>query len=44
MIYDQRLDVALIARLRDEKKFASIEALVIQMDKDSQTARRLLEK
>jgi len=41
-LYNQRLHVSLVAHLRDEKKFASLDALVLQMDQDSQMARRLL--
>jgi riboflavin kinase / FMN adenylyltransferase len=41
-LYGSRLDVAFIAFLREEMKFASIEALVHQMDDDSRLARERL--
>lgn len=41
-LYGERLDVAFIARLRDEAKFDSVEALVRQMDIDSAMARAAL--
>jgi riboflavin kinase / FMN adenylyltransferase len=41
-LYGNRLDVAFITFLREEMKFASIEALVRQMDDDSRLARERL--
>ena len=41
-LYGSRLDVAFIAFLREEMKFASVEALVRQMDDDSRLARERL--
>jgi riboflavin kinase / FMN adenylyltransferase len=41
-LYGARLDVAFIAFLREEMKFASIEALVRQMDDDTRLARERL--
>ena len=41
-LYGSRLDVAFIAFLREEMKFASAEALVRQMDDDSRLARERL--
>jgi riboflavin kinase/FMN adenylyltransferase len=41
-IYGHTLDVDFIARLRDEKRFDSLEALVEQMHRDAAQARRAL--
>jgi riboflavin kinase / FMN adenylyltransferase len=41
-LYGQTLRVELVRRLRGEKKFASVEALVKQMDRDSARARQVL--
>jgi riboflavin kinase / FMN adenylyltransferase len=41
-LYGRRIEVALHAFLRDERKFESIEALVAQMRKDETAARRIL--
>ena len=41
-LYGQRIEVEFIAKLRDEEKFASIEALRAQMDRDAAEARRIL--
>jgi len=41
-LYGQRLDVAFIDFIRDEKKFSSVDALVRQMDDDSARARAAL--
>jgi riboflavin kinase/FMN adenylyltransferase len=41
-LYGQYLDVDFIARLRDEQKFPSIEALVAQMHRDAAAARTVL--
>jgi riboflavin kinase/FMN adenylyltransferase len=41
-LYGAALDVAFIAFIRDELKFASVEALVRQMDDDSARARAAL--
>ena len=41
-LYDQRIEVELIAFLRPEAKFDDLESLVEQMDKDCAEARRLL--
>lgn len=38
-IYGRRIRVRFLAKLRDEEKFASVDALVAQMDRDSQSAR-----
>lgn len=41
-LYDAELSVELIARLREERRFASVEALVTQMRADEAEARRRL--
>lgn len=41
-LYGQYLEVDFIARLRDEVRFDSLDALVVQMDRDAATARELL--
>jgi len=41
-LYGQHLDVDFIARLRDERKFESLNALVEQMYRDASAARALL--
>ncbi len=41
-LYGAMLDVAFIGFLRDEMKLASVEALMAQMDADSQAARAVL--
>jgi riboflavin kinase/FMN adenylyltransferase len=41
-IYHQVLRVAFVARLRDEKKFASVEALIRQIGRDVERARQAL--
>jgi riboflavin kinase/FMN adenylyltransferase len=41
-LYDQTVEVALIARLRGEARFDSAEALVEQMHRDAEDARRAL--
>lgn len=42
-IYDKPLDLEFMARLRDEVKFASLDALVAQIAADVATTRRLLQ-
>ncbi len=42
-LYGQHLRVELVARLRGEEKFDSLEAMRIQMDEDAAHARRILE-
>ncbi len=39
---DRKLRVSFIERLRDEKKFASLEELAQQIEKDAQKARAIL--
>jgi riboflavin kinase / FMN adenylyltransferase len=41
-LYGQSLDIAFVAFIRDELKFDSVEALIRQMDDDSQKARARL--
>jgi len=41
-LYGNRLDIAFIGFIRDELKFATIDALVRQMDDDSARARAVL--
>ena len=41
-LYGQHISVALVEFLRDEARFATVEALVAQMDADSAAARRAL--
>lgn len=41
-LYGQHLRVELVARLRGEEKFDSLEAMRIQMDEDAAKARRIL--
>jgi riboflavin kinase/FMN adenylyltransferase len=41
-LYGRRLDVDFVAKLRDEAKFASLDALVVQMHDDSRRAREIL--
>lgn len=43
-IYDTRIRVNMVARLRDEKKFSSIQELSEQIKKDINIARDILEK
>jgi riboflavin kinase/FMN adenylyltransferase len=42
-IYGQMLEVRFLTRLRDEKRFASVEELVAQIDADVERTRELLE-
>ena len=41
-LYGTQLSVGLVAHLRGEEKFASLEALIAQMDRDSAEARAIL--
>lgn len=41
-LYGRHLSVALVAYLRPELRFDSLDALIVQMDKDSAEARRIL--
>jgi riboflavin kinase / FMN adenylyltransferase len=41
-LYGRELDVEFVAKIRDEEKFASLDALVRQMHQDAAEARRIL--
>src|SRR5690606_22371253 len=41
-LYGRMMDVEFVAFLRPEERFATVEALIVQMDSDSVEARRLL--
>jgi riboflavin kinase/FMN adenylyltransferase len=41
-IYRQTLTARFVQRIRDEKKFESVDALVAQIDRDVTRARRIL--
>lgn len=43
-LYGLQLDVEFVARLRDEEKFADLEALCAQMDSDAARARKILDQ
>ena len=43
-LYGAELEVEFVARIRDEEKFASLDALVQQMHRDAARARELLEE
>ena len=42
-LYGRRIDVEFVAKLRDEEKFADLDAMVRQMDLDAAEARAILE-
>jgi riboflavin kinase / FMN adenylyltransferase len=42
-LYGRELEVEFVAKLRDEQRFASLDALVAQMHRDAQAARHVLE-
>jgi riboflavin kinase/FMN adenylyltransferase len=41
-LYGRRIDVEFVAKLRDEAKFADLEAMVRQIDRDAADARAIL--
>jgi riboflavin kinase/FMN adenylyltransferase len=41
-LYGREIEVEFVAKLRDEERFADLDALVVQMDKDAADARRIL--
>jgi len=41
-LYGRRLTVEFVAKLRDEEKFASLDALTAQMHRDAAAARAIL--
>ena len=43
-LYGRRIAVEFVAKLRDEEKFPDLPALVAQMDRDAQQARRILQQ
>jgi riboflavin kinase/FMN adenylyltransferase len=43
-LYDQELELSFVARLRDEQRFPSVEALRTQIARDIETATRLFNK
>lgn len=43
-LYGRRIEVEFVAKLRDEEKFADLDALRAQMDRDAAEARRVLAK
>ena len=43
-LYGRRFEVEFVARLRDEKKFADLDALKAQMDRDAAQAREILDR
>ena len=42
-LYGRRIDVEFVAKLRDEQKFADLETMVRQIDRDAAKARAILE-
>ena len=41
-LYGREIEVEFVARLRDEERFATLDALTAQMDRDAADARRIL--
>ena len=41
-LYGRELEVEFVAKIRDEEKFASLDALVQQMHQDADKARQIL--
>jgi len=41
-IYGREIEVEFVAKLRDEERFATLEALVEQIHRDAAEARRIL--
>jgi riboflavin kinase/FMN adenylyltransferase len=41
-LYGREIEVEFVSKLRDEEHFADLDALVVQMDKDAEDARRIL--
>ena len=41
-IYDEEITISFVKRMRDEKKFESLEALTAQLVKDKETALEIL--
>ena len=43
-LYGREIEVEFVSKLRDEEHFADLDALVVQMNQDSDDARRILEQ
>jgi riboflavin kinase/FMN adenylyltransferase len=41
-LYGHEIEVEFVSKLRDEEHFADLDALVVQMDRDAEDARRIL--
>jgi riboflavin kinase/FMN adenylyltransferase len=41
-LYGREIEVEFVARLRDEERFATLDALTAQMHRDAADARRIL--
>jgi riboflavin kinase/FMN adenylyltransferase len=41
-LYGREIEVEFVSKLRDEETFADLDALVVQMNKDAENARRIL--
>jgi riboflavin kinase/FMN adenylyltransferase len=41
-LYGREIEVEFVARLRDELKFANVDAMVVQMNRDADEARSVL--
>jgi riboflavin kinase/FMN adenylyltransferase len=41
-LYGREIEVEFAAKLRDEQRFANLEALTLQMERDAADARRIL--
>jgi riboflavin kinase/FMN adenylyltransferase len=42
-LYGREIEVEFVSKLRDEERFADLDALVVQMNKDAADARRILQ-
>jgi riboflavin kinase/FMN adenylyltransferase len=42
-LYGKRIDVEFVAKLRDEAKFADLDTMVKQIDRDAAEAREILD-
>ena len=43
-LYGKRIEVEFVEKLRDEEKFPDLDAMVKQIDRDAQAARRILSR
>jgi riboflavin kinase/FMN adenylyltransferase len=41
-LYGREIEVEFVSKLRDEERFADLDALVVQMSQDAENARRIL--